>query len=70
MWMDNDNDQLKKDVEARREELAGTIKELGNRIDVSRATFFAGIVTGILLLALLNRILFRRFRRRRRRCCC
>ena len=61
--MGSETEQIREEIEARREELSQTIQEIGNRVDVSRATFIAGIFTGILLLALLNRILFHRLKK-------
>lgn len=58
--MSRQTDKLKSEVDASREELLQTAMELGNRIDIPRTTFIVGVFTGIMLLAMLNRIQFRR----------
>jgi hypothetical protein len=61
--MSTDTDIMREDIKARRDEMMGTVMEIGNRFAVPRTTFFAGLFTGILLLALLNRMQFRRLKK-------
>lgn len=61
--MGSESNQIRNDIEAKREDILSTVMEIGNRVDVPRATFMAGVLTGIMLLALLNRIQFRRSRK-------
>lgn len=58
--MGNDTDQMRDDIEARRKEILQTTMEIGDRVAVPRTTFIAGMFTGIFMLAMLNRIQFRR----------
>ncbi|MBE0429956.1 MAG: hypothetical protein IBX61_08825 [Thermoleophilia bacterium] len=58
--MSRETDRMRKDIEARQKELLKTVAEIGDRIAIPRTTFIAGLVTGVLLLALLNRLQFRR----------
>lgn len=69
--MSKETERLKADARARREEVLHTLDEVSTRIDETRVFFILGLVSGVLLLMIVNRIFFRPFRRafRRRRCC-
>lgn len=58
--MGSDSDQIRDDINAKQEEILGTVMEIGDRLAVPRTTFLVGIFTGIFLLTLINRIQFRR----------
>lgn len=58
--MGSETEQIRKDIEVKREEMLGTVMEIGERVAIPRTTFIAGMITGVVMLATLNRIQFRR----------
>lgn len=60
--MGSESERIKNDIENKRNDIMRTAMEIGDRVAVPRTTFFAGMMTGILLLAMLNRVQFRRWK--------